>query len=384
MQELTRPTPGTVEEFGGMGADIGLFVAGDAALQGLPIGDRLLQAGKIADYYEKASPFVKNTLHATMRAIRGATAGAAVGGATGGKEKAEMGAATGALGELAYGGAKAAVRGLRDVPSPDFPPEIANTVQQDARAGWNDIATDLAQDLGIQRSERVAPRDMFVDLGGQAKAAAKAKYKPLDDLTQPTGEFSRLDDALRINASKARSPAAADPAVEARLDEQRLGYQQRLDEIKELAKNQGIDAEKLDAEAKQLYKSGSALEELGEGFQRQGMPGSKQAAQPTIDFKQLTNKVQQMYDERRLDDIAGPRRADDMLQQAYQSQMQQQKLEAALAEREETIAKMSKTREEAQKKVEQRRRDLGWGIVKTAATGAGLGGAYELGRRAAK
>jgi hypothetical protein len=69
MNQLTTPT--TIGEKVGVGAEsIAEFFAGDEALKGLSISEQMLQAGKLADTFDKASPFAKATMEAVMNTAR--------------------------------------------------------------------------------------------------------------------------------------------------------------------------------------------------------------------------------------------------------------------------------------------------------------------------
>ena len=81
----------------GAGAeDIAEFIAGDEALKGLALGDKLLQVGKVADYYENASGFTKAAIEHGMNIMRQSALGAGLGGIKGGQQGAEAGAIGGA------------------------------------------------------------------------------------------------------------------------------------------------------------------------------------------------------------------------------------------------------------------------------------------------
>lgn len=361
--------------------DIGEFVAGDEALKGLSLGEKLLQVGKVADYYNGAHPFAKAAIHGAMNVMRTTAVGAGIGGLKGGEEGAEKGAALGAAGGVAgealgaagRGLAKVA-RGLRDVPEAGMPPGpwIEDTVQADARAGHEQIADSIAKDLGIQRRTLGDPtdprsptalRNIYDSLSDQVELEAKGKFKPLDDATD--GEFTKLAKALKDNAVKMQK--AVDPEVEARLDEEAASLRVRLDEATELAKKNGVDP-KLADEGNALWRKKSALADL-DAKVKIAMPGKEQV-KPTLNVDKLANSMQTLFDSRRLDDIS-PQRANDLYRQALESVRQQELTRAAATSREEAIKAAQSVRAEAQAKVEQRRARLKMGAMVTGATAVG-------------
>lgn len=391
-QTLPLGTPGhelesVGQKAGGWLPDLAAWYFGDLAvgkageaLKGTELGDRLVHMAKVASHYEQSSQFVKGMMDRGLQMARQMTVGAGIGGIEGGPKGAAVGAALGALPGLAgeaVGAAGKVVRGLRDVPQPGMPPGpwIEDTVQADAHAGHEQIADNVAKDLGIQRRTLGDPtdprsptalRNIYDSLSDQVELEAKGKFKPLDDATD--GEFTKLAKALKDNAVKMQK--AVDPAVEARLDEEAASLRVRLEEATELAKKKGVDP-KLADEGNALWRKKSALADV-DAKMKIAMPGPKQAIRPTIDTGRLATSMQTLFDSRRLDDIS-PQRANDLLRQALESSRQEELTRTAAKSREEAIGAAQKIREEAQAKVEKRRDRLKTGAMYT---GAGvIGGA---------
>lgn len=387
-QTLPLGTPGhelesVGQKVGGWLPDLASWYFGDLAvgkageaLKGTELGDRLVHMAKVASHYEQSSQFVKGMMDRGLQMARQMTVGAGIGGIEGGPKGAAVGAALGALPGLAgeaVGAAGKVVRGLRDVPQPGLPPGpwIEDTVQADAHAGHEQIADNIAKDLGIQRRTLGDPtdprsptalRNMYDSLSDQVELEAKGKFKPLDDATD--GEFTKLAKALKDNAVKMQK--AVDPAVEARLDEEAAALRVRLDEATELAKNKGVDP-KLADEGNALWRKKSALADV-DAKVKIAMGGKAQATRPTLDTGKLANSMQTLFDSRRLDDIS-PQRADDLYRQALESARQEELTRTAAKSREEAMSAAQKVREEAQKAVQRRRLYVG-GAAATAVGGA--------------
>lgn len=362
--------------------DLAVGKAGEA-LKGTELGDRLVHMAKVASHYEQSSAFVKGLMDRGLQMARQMTVGAGLGGLQGGAKGAAVGATLGAIpaiGEEAVGAAGKVIRGLRDVPQAGMPPGpwIEDTVQADAHAGHEQIADNIAKDLGIQRRTLGDPtdprsptalRNIYDSLSDQVELEAKGKFKPLDDATD--GEFTKLAKALKDNAVKMQK--AVDPAVEARLDEEAAGLRVRLDEATELAKQKSVDP-KLADEGNALWRKKSALADV-DAKVKIAMGGKEQATKPTLNTGKLANSMQTLFDSRRLDDIS-PQRADDLYRQALESARQEELTRAAAKSREEAIGEAQKIRAEAQTKVEQRRERL---KTRALITGAGLvGGAAAV------
>lgn len=195
-------------------------------------------------------------------------------------------------------------------------------VQPSLQSGVRGILNDVAKDEGIQPvGDDVLLRDAGEDLAGKMEVKSHELFKPLDDATN--NEYTKLQDAIKSINRKLQSPAAADPDVEFRLEEQRAGLKARLDEATEIAKKKGVDPALAD-QGREAFKKMSALLDFDTEMKRV-MPGRTQVRGENVDPARFVDSIQKLRDNkpfgtRRLDDALGPDNAKRMLEHARDMQ----------------------------------------------------------------
>src|ERR1700723_79450 len=184
MNDLTTPkTAG--EKVGGGAEGIAEFVLGDEALKTLSMGEKILKIGKLADAYEKASPFAKSAMEAAINtggsALRSGGVSAAQGmlhGETGG-EAAYQGLLTGGV---SLGGAAVSM-GLRAMEDRMNTPEVYKYAMKVS----GDILRNAAADSKAGKPISDSLKNLVI--GDESPEGVKQTIQAISQTPQALGQF---------------------------------------------------------------------------------------------------------------------------------------------------------------------------------------------------
>jgi hypothetical protein len=310
------------------------YVAGDEAIKGLSVTEKLAKFGKLASVLEEY-PRLTNIISG---ALRGATVGGTVGGIHHGTEGAihgaEMGGALGGGGAAAeelsdvVGGAvndfKASRAARASAPDVDTEPGVIKqavqgekVAQPAAQGAVKKSMSNVAQDEGVVSGTKSSIRDSVEDVGDQVYAKSKDMYKQLDDASG--GTWQRFDNKIRAINQRMRS---LDPDLdndqwenlETAKNEAMVTQQNTIDQ---LVKDGKITPE-AGQQASQTYKRSQALYDLDKAVKisskgiRPEIAG-KGASPEEIDPKMLSNRLNKMYDSGRLQEALGEKGAKEII-----------------------------------------------------------------------
>ena len=306
----TLETPHGVAQNFGVGAEsIAEAVLGDEALKGLSIGDKLLHAGKVAEMYDRASPFVKQVI---AHGLSMAHAGAVTGGETLAK--------TGDIGEAAKAGAVGAVA-APIVNAALSPVEAASklwqsvtgkAIQDELKGGVRSVVNDVASDTGV-KAPVGSLRTSVEQIADGVQSKAKGLFQQIDDATG--GDFTNLQNKLKNVTYKLRDITGTDDALESKLEEQAAMLRSRLEDSIEAAQQNGVAPEVAD-QAKAAWRQMSALRDVDSQL-KAAIAGNVKNAPEVIDPAKLAPRLQKLEDSGRLAEAMGKSAANDLLQAAY-------------------------------------------------------------------
>lgn len=303
-------TPENLAQGIGVGAEsIAEAVLGDEALKGLSLGDKLLHAGKVGEYYEKASPFVKRLMERGLTYARGATV-------AGGETTAK----TGDVGE----GAKAAAETAVAAPALDvafsgtralWNTATGKTIQNELQTGIRGILGNAASTAEVTPAKSPAVRNSANTLADAVEGKSKGLYQQIDAATN--GEFTNVQNKIRNVEQKLREIAGTDDAAEEKLFNQKVALNAKLDEAIQAAQKAGVAPEIAD-QARTTWRQSSALRDLDTQIKASTFGNVKNAPE-VVDPKKLVTRLQKLEDSGRLVDALGKQHADALMQQAYDS-----------------------------------------------------------------
>jgi hypothetical protein len=212
LQQIATPT-NTTQKVGKTAEDIGEFLLGGEALKGLSIGEKLMQVGKVADYYDKASPFVKSALEYAMNITRGSAVGAGEGAIKSGGDAGEIekGAALGAAGEAAAPVVKGALgvigKGAESVASKAK--ALITDVPAETESKLVGALADIADKNGLEMPEDTSTaRDAVKSLADGYQGRAQGVYSQLD---KDVPGFQDLREEMLDSQKQARALSQIDP-----------------------------------------------------------------------------------------------------------------------------------------------------------------------------
>lgn len=390
-ESLGQPR-GLAGQIGSVAEPIAEAALGDEALKGMAIGDKLLHAGKVADWYEKAGPIGKRVIEHGLNLVREMGLGGAVGGLHGGTEGAVTGAALGALPTVVRGAAGAAGQAVRGFPIAEElvkpitePPSIMEPAQPVLQDNITKVAQQIAKDAGVKLEDGPV-KLTFRRLADAIEDKSKEIYDRVDAATQK--EFYPVKKNIEsIEKELAEKAGTMTPEYEGELNAKLITQKQKFDELIELANKNGIPKEETD-QAVRLFRQKSAIEDLDSHLQV-AMPGHLQAfGEPQIDTRTWSDRVEKMYlsegatGQGRLAEAMNenPKAGQDMAAQvrghAYEGYRTEQATKGLQAAREETVGRLKAERAE---RVKGAKKVMGYGAATVglgAATGVG-GEAYK-------
>jgi hypothetical protein len=319
------PNHPTAEALGRGTAGLGEILLTDGALRGLSLSQRLLQAGKLADAVE-SSPTLQRIVSAGIRAIRSGAASAAVTGASTEDPNAAIGAGVtggilGGVGPEVPGAIKAAGRTVSNAVGAVVD-RFPATYQDALQSGIRNTLNDVADSMGVTRSNAPSIRDVAHDVANAAEARAKAAYQQLDDVTG--GRAQRFRDAIKNVQQKVNELNGIDPDLEGHYVERLNDLMDAHENAMQEAQAAGIPRNQL-AQADQDFRRNISLKELGSKI-RQATTGlrpemAQGAARPIperVDPNKLLNGLNKLYDspKQRLTNALGTNGAKKILQLA--------------------------------------------------------------------
>lgn len=320
--------PQTTPQKVGFGAEALLeMMAGDGALKGLSLAERLTIGSKIAKMAEDY-PVIGKILAHGLDAVRMGTA-----------QTAENVAKGQNIGEAATSGAETALAGAGVGALTEMGGAIASHVFNPETGMISRLARNATQDTSMaQRPAQIAARTAAGEQGpsvrelltnpiNRAKAIAKSGY---DQIEQATGVDlkviqQKLDNT--IDEINKLTGTEADLAKEAQLEKARTELMDEVDEAKKAATAKGIPADAID-KADEAWKQHKALSEVNEAvFDNEGVIKGNAAhgTAETINvdnairnLEKLNNKVK--YGAPRLQQAFGADGADRLLKDMYAAQ----------------------------------------------------------------
>jgi hypothetical protein len=280
-------TQGVAQKLGAGAEGLLEFVAGDEALKGLSLAEKLDQAAKIAKFAE-TSPRVAKALQLGMDVMRGATVGGVEGGLKGGPTGAAEGAALGAGGVAAgkaIGAASEALRGTEGEPG------LIQQIRQGKDVVQPQLKTTLQNPWASARAAASLRNTLDAPLA-DAINASNASYKAVDDLIG--FDMKTADQELTdVNRAIKQEP---DPDVEARLEARRKLLQDQIAEGEEKLGPAGM--QKLQ-QARYSFMRSKALTDLQKSvFQNQAVvKGSvAQGEAETVNVDAAIRNLQKLQD----------------------------------------------------------------------------------------
>jgi hypothetical protein len=327
------------------------FVIGDEALKGVSLAEKAAKAAKLADTYEKASPFVRAALESALRVgtVSGVETTAKTGSITEGAEAAGAGAALGLATEAAGAGAGKAVKYVRDLYKPLATVESVQPVLQD---GIRSVLSDVADEAGVEMPKAGSIRDVAADVADGIRAKSQDTFQQLDKLSDGAFSDAQADAAkYRGSLDKAGKDAYSE-AIE------------KQDSIFDQFRSKFDDPTALD-DAKANWKQAMRLDDLSDKI-RSSVQGSRPGIKgpiEDIDAKSFDKKLNSLFNNGDLQDAVGPDNAHKLLDHSGQANQQ--------------IADIKRGRIEQASQRNAFRQNVVRPAVKTAATGLGIGGGIE-------
>jgi hypothetical protein len=205
LQKIATPD-NTTQSVGKKAEDIAEWIAGDSAIKGLSLGDKLLKVGKVAEYCEQASPFVKAAIEHGMNIVRGSAAGATEGALKSGGDTAEIekGAALGAAGEV---GSAVTGKVLGKVASKAK--ALLTDVPGETESKLVDALGNIAEKNGLEMPEGTeTARDAVKSLADGYQGRAQSVYSQLD---KDIPGFQDLREEMLNSQKQARALSQVDP-----------------------------------------------------------------------------------------------------------------------------------------------------------------------------
>lgn len=311
-------TPTNTTQKVGVGAEsIAEALLGDEALKGLSLGDKLLKVGKVSEVYEKASPFVRAAIE---RGLNAARAGAVAGGETFGKS-GDVGQAAKAAGEGAVAApvletalpvVGKAVGKVASTAGDIWSTVTGKAIQDNLQTGLRSVLGDVADSASVKPSAS-SVRDSAGSLADAVTKKAKGLFQTIDDATD--GELTNVQNKIRNVDMKLRGIAGTDDAAEEKLLNQKSNLEESLDNVMELAKQNGVDPSVAD-NARASWKQASALNDLDTAVKGSTFGDSIHAPE-VVNPKKLVDRLQKLDDNGRLQEAIGEDGADTLIGHAY-------------------------------------------------------------------
>lgn len=266
LDQMSTPT-NTAQKVGVGAESIAEMALGDEALKGLSIGDKLLKVSKLADTYEKATPFVRAAIEHGLRA--GATTGAETAAKTGDlgtAAKAGAGAAAaGAAGSVAMSGLGAGLKYL----------QAAKTFQELPAAldkGLSETVSQKAVTDGLKATQGATASEHLADSALQYQQRAKQGYQVVDNAVN--GELQPIQDKLDQVKKAIKIQSNLDPDKADALKTTKTQLEKALSDTIAKAKANGVpDAEQIIQKADGDYTKFRAQSDLSTRLQKAATAG---------------------------------------------------------------------------------------------------------------
>lgn len=311
-------TPENTAQKIGMGAESILeALAGDEALKGLSLGEKVLKAGKLAEYYEKASPFVKGVIERGLTSLRNATVFGGEEAAKGGSpsdvaKAATVGAAAGPVIEGATAGAKAVVGAASERLGQLWASASGKAIQGKLQDGIRSVISDVADEAGVTAESPTINRSVE-KLADGVQSKGKALFRQLDSATD--GKYTAIENKLKNVDLKLRDVTGiddVDAASEERLLAQQAALRTQMEEEIDRATKAGLDPDIAD-QARAAWRQMSALRDIDTAVKRS--TDTFNGAE-VVSPQKLAPRLKALDDSGRLAEGLGDDSAQELLQQA--------------------------------------------------------------------
>jgi hypothetical protein len=277
---------------------IGEFMGGDEALKGLSIVDKVKHLGAVAKIMTDYPTIARMV---TSGAVGAATAGGETLVKTGSPTKAAEAAAAGGV----VGAALPAASGL-------WNSATGKTIQDSLQGGLRSVLGDAAETAEVEPATG-AVRDSAKSLADAVTTKSKGLFQTIDDATD--GQLTNVQNKIRNVDFKLRTIAGTDDAAEEKLLSQKEALNESLDNVMELAKQNGVDPTVAD-NARASWKQASALNDLDAAVKGSTF-GDAVHAPEVVDPKKLVSRLQKLDDSGRLQEALGDEGADTLVGHAY-------------------------------------------------------------------
>jgi hypothetical protein len=296
------------QKYGGFVGDAINYELGSqifSSLASLPMAERLAQTANALKTLQD-HPVLARIAGKALTGAGEAGTGALV--ATGDPEKAAEAAGIGAV-------AAPAISAAPDIAGSLWKTATGKAIQEELQSGVRSVASNVADDVSAQIPEGTSIRTTFENLADSVQAKSKDLYSTIDSATD--GEYTNIQNKIRNVDFKLRDIAGTDDATEEKLFNQKVALNTKLDEAIDQATKNGVDPSVAD-QARAAWKQQSALTDLDNAVKGSTFGNAKNAPE-IVDPKKLVARLQKLDDAGRLADAIGDDRANDLLQQAYDS-----------------------------------------------------------------
>lgn len=234
-EDQMATTQNTTQKVGYGAEALAEGLLGDEALKGLSLGDKLLKVSKLAETYEKASPFVKAAIETGLRG--GTGAGLQTTAKTGDVATGAKAAAVGAAGGTVLGGAGNLLgKGLQYLQAAKSFDELPGALDK----ALGETVSNKAVADGLAAPEGTTAVEKLSNSALKYQERAKQGYQTVDNAVN--GDLGPVQDKLRQLGKAIKM--SIDPEVTDKLISQQEHYQELFKDAIERAKANGVpDAE---------------------------------------------------------------------------------------------------------------------------------------------
>jgi hypothetical protein len=302
-------TPTNTAQKVGVGAEsLAEMLLGDESLKGLSLGEKLLNISKVADTYEKASPFVRSAIEAGLKGgiLTGGETFAKTGDVEQAAKEGAVGAATGAIAGPALVGAGKAVGAIRNAYRGLM---TVDSVQPVLQNGIRDVLSNVADEAGVDAPQSSSIRQAASELADNIREKSQPVFEKLDELSD--GEFSNAQaDAKRYAGAidKEGKDAYADALLKQNAIFDKFADQFDPDALND-AKANWKQAARLDDVSKKIQQATSGSKPMVQQLSGQKLPAE------AVNAKQLDKALNMLDNDGDLSAaLGGDERAQQLLE----------------------------------------------------------------------
>lgn len=214
-------------------------------------------------------------------------------------------------------------------------PFSAEAIQPELQQGIRDAVNAAAKDLGVQPSNSASIRDVANEVAQAAKSKAHGMYASLDNAVGGT-RFQTYQEQLNDALAELRSSISeVDPDAHGELVEKINNLESAKQKAYQSVRDAGLDPQGMFDKAQNLWRQGSALEDLGSHVEKSttGMR-PELAANPAktnpeaVSTAKIFNRANQAYNDGRLKVALGEDKAKQLLQTIDSAHLQALKIAA--------------------------------------------------------